>query len=389
MDLPSKHVLHLSRKIGNRYAGSDGEKAAASYILHAMEESDIDVVEESFSSWKSDLQGLALIYLLAVLAYGIFPLNYMISLALAIFVFLVFQMETYTWSVVSRLFPHSKASNIVGRVRATEEVSQRVVVVANYDSSRESPLGRPRIARMYRVLYTVSFICIVIIVLVSMLGVAASLAKVQRHTLFVIWIAISPFTVYILVLFCSILWGEVFGRYTPGANDNASGVGAMLSVLGSLVTNPLEHTEVWGVATARGFAGGRGMAALLRSRRYQIRDAFIINIDHPCGENTRVFTREGVMLGFHCSRRLQRIATRAARNSKGIELGKGRCRVKKSDSMIALARGRKAITIGALTGGAYRGWRNREDVYDEIDRDALDRTVKLVQLMLDEIDQNG
>lgn len=386
MDLPSKHVQYLCRRIGARGAGSDGEKAAASYIMRAMEDRGIDVVMDSFKSHKSDLHGLLLIYLLALLAYPLFLVSYTASLLLSILVFLTFQMETYTWSTVSKLLPRSEASNVVGRVRAEGDMKQRVMLVANYDTAKSSPLGMPKAARLFRPIYILSFACITVIVLVSILGQGASLAKVSRHVLIVIWLAFSPFPIYLLLLSLVILWGELVGRYSPGANDNASGVGVMLSVLSSIASNPLEHTEVWGVATARGCAGGRGMVSLLRRYPKQIKEAFIINLDHLGVGQTRIINREGVMLGFRSSGPLRKLAHTASNKSKDLKAFKGNCRVKKSDAMVALARGYKAVTIGGLLGGTYQGWRNEADRFNKVDRKSMDRAVKLVHLLLEEID---
>jgi hypothetical protein len=386
MDLPSKHVLYFSKRIGARGAGSDGEAAAASYVLRTFRDSDLEVDMETFSSWKSDMHGLVILCLLAIGAYLLFRLSYPIGLTIAILVFLVFQMETYTWAIVSRLLPHSSASNVIGRVRPASGVQHKVVIVANYDSAKSSPLGGRRTGRLYRLLYIIAFACIIAVMLVGIFGVGASLTKISAETVTLLWMFAAPFPAYLAILVLVILWGESRGRYTAGANDNASGVGAMLSVMASVAESPLERTEVWGVATGRGCAGARGMIAFLHRHRHTLRDAYIINLDH-CGiGDTKIITREGVMFGFRCSWRLRRWAMDAARSAKGLDLGKGKCRVKKSDAMAALVRGYRSVTIGGLVGGTFTGWRNKDDTLDTIQRESLDRAVKLVGFLLEEID---
>lgn len=386
MDLPSKHVLDLSKRIGARGAGSDGEKAAASYVLRTMSKFDAEVDVETFSSWKSDQHAIIIIYLAAVLAYSAFQLSYVLSLALAAIAFLVFQMETYSWGVLSRLLPHSSASNIIGKVLPGQSPLQTVLVVANYDSAKSSPLGRHGLARAYRVLYIISFVCITLIGLLAIAGLGASLLKISEDVIFLIWLSFAPFPAYLLALSVLMLWGESRGLYTAGANDNASGVGVMLSVLDIISAHPLENTAVWGVATARGAAGGRGMVALLKRHRRTLKDAFIINLDHVGRGATRVITREGAMLGFRASRKLTRLTLKAARESVGLKVGKGKCRVKKSDAMVSRARGYRSLTIGGTRGGAYEGWHNDGDSFDSIQRSSLDNAAKLVRLLLDQID---
>lgn len=386
MDLPGKHVQHLSKRIGARGAGSDGEAAAASYILRTLSDSDIEVNMESFSCWKSDLTAIIILYLLAIASYVLFRYSYTLSLIISAAVFLLFLVETLSWAVVSKLLPRSNASNVMARVRPADKRLRRVVLTANYDSARSSPLGRPLLARAYRVLYLISFISITLIVVLGVAGLLASLTKVDSHTIYMLWLAVIPFPSYLLMFLLVMLTGEIRGDYTAGANDNASGLGVMLSVISSIADNPLEHTDLWAVATGRGSAGGRGMVALLHRHHRQLKDAFIINIDHVGLGKTRIVTREGVMLGFRCSWKLRRLARAAADKSRGLDVGKGKCRVKKSDAMVARARGYRSMTIGGLAGGTYPGWKNAEDTNDTIDRESLDHSVRLLHLLLDEID---
>ncbi|MBU4301313.1 MAG: M28 family peptidase [Actinobacteria bacterium] len=386
MDLPSKHVLHLSKRIGARGAGSDGEAAAASYVLRTLDDFDIEVNMESFSCWKSDLTAFLILYLLAIASYLLFRYSYTLSFVVSVAVFLLFLMETLSWAVISKLLPRSNVSNVMARVRPSEETRRRVVLTANYDSAKSSPLGRPCLARSFRVLFIVSFICIIFIVILGIVGLLASLTKETPHTIYLAWVATVPFPLFLFLFFMVIFWGEVRGHYTAGANDNASGLGVILSVISSIADNPLEHTDVWAVATGRGAAGGRGMVALLHRHRRQLKDAFIINVDHVGVGKTSIITREGVMLGFRCSWKLRRLARAAANKSKDLDVGKGRCRVKKSDAMVARVRGYKSMTIGGQRGGSYPGWKNSDDTSVSIDRESLDDAMKLLQLLLEEID---
>jgi hypothetical protein len=387
MDLPSKHVLHLSKRIGSRGAGTNGETAAASYVLRAFSELEIDTDVETFSSPRSDFITVAFLFMLTMAAYLCFKVSYALSFLLAGLVWLVFQMETYSWSVLSRLMPRSKAQNVIGTVSASGEAKHLVLLVANYDTARSSPLGRPGLARAFRFLYILSFICITITAALAVVGQGASLLKLSGRTIDFMWAICAPLQLFLLLLTALILTGELKSRYCAGANDNASGLGVMLSLVSSLADNPLENTTVWGVATARGFAGGRGMVALLKRHRRRLKNAFIINLDHLGGEPVRVITREGTMFGFRNSRKLSRLAFSAASKSRQLDVKKGKCRVKKSDAMVASVRGFEAITIGGTRGVTYTGWRNTADVSGTVNRTYLDRAVRLSQLIMESIDE--
>lgn len=385
MEPPSRHVLYLAKKIGARAPGSDGEAAAASYVLRTFSNLDIEVNMETFRSWKSDMHGLLIVMLLSLFGYAIFPASYITSLVCGILAWVIFQMEVYSWAVTSRLMPRSSSSNVIGRIHPAGEKKHRVMLVANYDSAKESPLGRPRVARLYRVIFALVFVCVSLLALLAIVGMLISLADVKRSTILLLWMFTAPFAAYMLILTALLGWGELFGRYSAGANDNAAGVGVMLSVMEKMADKPLQHTDLWAVATARGAAGGRGMISLMKRHRRQFHGTYIINIDHPGGGRLSVIRREGVILGFRGSGKLTKLAMQAAKKEK-LEIKRGRCRVKKSDAMVARVRGQRAITIGGLVGGTFPGYRNTHDTYDDIDREMLDDARSLVERMLRLID---
>jgi len=388
MDLPSKHALNLSRKLGSRGPGSDIESAAASYILHSMSDISENVNMETFSCWKSDWNGISLVCVLGLLSFALYLTSYLASVLLSVFSVLIFQMETYSWAVFSRISPRSPASNIFCRIKPKDEIRRRVVLVANYDTPKSSIFGRSKLSRAFRAFYFLSFISFLVITGLALFGFLGSLAEIHRKFLLCAWLSCCPLAFYLLIFTLAIVSTEIFGDYTAGANDNASGVGVMLSVLAAISSNPLEYTEVWGLASARAYAGGRGMVAFLGRHRRQLKDAFIINIDHPGRDKLSVVTREGTILGFRPSRKLLRLVKKVSGSVKGLNLSKAKCRVKKSDAMVALARGYKAITIGGFSGGTFTGWRNTDDVFDHLDRISLDKTVKFIQLLLEEIDSS-
>ena len=269
MEQPGRHVLYLAKKIGPRTAGSDGEAAAASYVLRAMDQAGIEVDMETFSSWKSELSGLAVACALGILSYLLFQWNRPSCLVVAVLAFVAFQMETWTWAVTSRLQPRSRSSNVLGRVHPTDDPLKRVVIVANYDTCRTSPFGNRRVVRLWRLFYIVTFICMLMMAVLGFIGILANLARISRSTLNIVWYAFMPFAVLVLLFTLLIMWGEVFGPRSAGASDNAAGVSVMLAVLSGIAAKPLQQTEVWGGRHGQGIRGrqrdGRLHAASLQA----------------------------------------------------------------------------------------------------------------------------
>jgi Peptidase family M28 len=353
--------------------------------MRVMNEAGVEVDMETFSTWRSHFTGIAMSCILGVIAYAVFILNRPACLLVGVLAFVAFEMEIWTWPVTSRFQPRSSSSNVIGRIHPEGDALSRVVVTANYDTGKTSPFGGPRSVKLFRPYFIVVFLSMLMLAALGFVGVIADLAKINRTGLTIIWYCFAPFAFLALLFAVILLWGEIFGTYSRGANDNASGVAVMLSVVEAIAAKPLEHIELWAVATSRGYAGGRGMVALMKRHHRQIKDSMIINIDHAGVGDLRVIRTEGPVLGFRASRRLTRAAFKAAKKMD-FEVTKGRCRVKMSDAMVALARRRPAVTIGCLKGGAYPGWRNKKDRYDDIDREALDHAVEFVTQMLRVLD---
>ncbi len=386
LDIPSRHALFLSKKIGPRYAGTEGEKLACNYILNWLSELSIPLKAETFKSHRSDIHGLILHGILILVAYLLFPLTTWGSLILAALVFLSLQCETYTWCFISKLLRRSPATNIVAVVRPREKPLRRVILVANYDSAKTSPFFRPKAIRLYHLFYIFTFVSVLMIGMMGILGSGASLVGAERTTLLKIWIGFSPFGIWILIFIILLFFGEVRGKPVMGANDNASGVGVMLSLLKLITSQPLENTEVWGLATSRNTAGARGMVAFLKRHRVETKKSYIINIDHVGRGEIKYLTREGMLIGFRSNRKLSRLIKRMSQDNETMPLRRGTCSIKKSDGLAALTRGRKALTIAGLNGRIPPGWRDSGESYDSLNRMSMDIAASFIYRLLGKMD---
>lgn len=387
MELPGKHVIYLSKRIGPRGPGSDGESAAAAYVSRIFNESGITTETEGFYSWKSDLHALIILFGLTIVSYFIFLNSYAFSFLISLVVFFLFQMETYTWGTVSKLLRKTSSSNVIGKIIPDGHIKKRIIFVANYDTAKNSPLGNSFISRFYNIFYIVAFMCIIAVTALGIAGLGASLLRFSKESIRMMWLVMSPFPAYLLLFTLLILIGEIWGRYQSGANDNSSGVAVLLYLMGRLSKEPPESVEVWGVATGRGFAGGRGMVDLIKRHRAELKNAYIINLDHVGKGETKLLTREGAIIGFRCNNQLKRLAFDTTRKLIHTHLGKGKCRVKKSDGMVAMARGFKAITIaGNSKGGTYFGYRSSDDTTDKISRSSLDRAARISLAIVTAVD---
>lgn len=335
-----------------------------------------------------------ILFSLSIGAYLLFLLNYTLSFLLSGLIFILFQMETYSWSTVSQVLPKTGSSNVIGKVPSENRASKIVVFAANYDSCKNSPFGNRLFARFYNFFYLLAFVSITVITLMGIAGLGGSLLKISKESIHLMWLLVGVFPAYLLLLTLMIVSGEIWGRYQAGANDNASGVAVMICAMAELAERPLEDTQVWGVATGRGFAGGRGMIEFLKRHKNELKNenvtTYIINLDHIGKGDIKIFAKEGPLIGFRCNNFLRRLALDTSRKLIHARLGRGKCRVKKSDSMVALARRFKAIGIGGNSkGGTYFGFRSAKDTSDRITRSSLDQALKIAVALARAIDSDN
>lgn len=233
MSLVMEQIRELAETIGPRPATTDAESRAADHIEDTMGAYGIDVERQEFDCPRSEgratiVHGVLLIGAAVLAVWWSIP-----ALVLAVLATVLIWLDASGRPVISRFLGSGPSQNLIGRhvprARRNERL-QRVVIVAHYDTARPSFLTSPGFVRH---LGTVS-------VLTRWIPVGVS-----------IWIALTalPFTAswkpwsgYVAVVGAAVMLlpvaaaiQELFSLATDGANDNASGVAAMLAVMAATV----------------------------------------------------------------------------------------------------------------------------------------------------------
>lgn len=138
----------------------------------------------------------------------------------------------------------------------------------------------------------------------------------------------------------------------PGAVDNASGLAVVDAVARELVANPLEHVEVWVIATGDREPEASGMEAFCQQFRHLLppESTWVINVDDVGRGDLAVATAEG---------RWERLAYRPTLPALAEDLAAtgafGRIEevelVGRTDAGPATEAGFRAVTLTALEGG--------------------------------------
>jgi hypothetical protein len=228
------HVEHLSETIGPRPATTDAEEQAASYIREAFEARGLTAEVQEFDSPRTYSWAYVIYHALTILAAVASNWSAWPALALGVAVAILFRLDLDTrWGLTS-LMPKGPSQNVIARhiPRAGRgERVAKVVIVAHYDSARASLAFAPGMVKNFAATFGLMKWCTY---LVPVLIAARLLPYASRLEPWAWYVTLVP-AAYLLVPLLIDVHREIFMKYTPGANDNASGVAALLGLVDRLV----------------------------------------------------------------------------------------------------------------------------------------------------------
>jgi hypothetical protein len=177
--------------------------------------------------------------------------------------------------------------------------------------------------------------------------------------------------------------------FSPGANDNASGVGVTLGLAARLAEEPLSHTEVRLAFTGCEEVAAYGVAAFLDAHAPELGDdAVYLILDQVGVGQLMVLTSDGLILKRKTHPRALALARRADAALPGLDLGE-HVGIAYTDAAVATKRGLVALTVDALLSpGSEDGmhWHQMSDTLEHVDAGALADAHAFTWQLLREID---
>lgn len=231
------HVEHLSETIGPRPATTDAEERAARYVRDVFEARGLDVETQEFESPRTYAWAYLIYHVLTIAAAVGSGWSKWPALAVSLIVAVVFWLDLDTRRGLTSLMPKGPSQNVIARhvPRAGRgERVTKVVVVAHYDSARASLAFSPAMSRHFAATFGLMKACTFVVPVL----IGARLMPYASGLEPWAWYATLAPAAYLLVPAMIDVHREFFMKYTPGANDNASGVAAMLGLMERLVPEP-------------------------------------------------------------------------------------------------------------------------------------------------------
>jgi hypothetical protein len=301
------HIQVLAQ--AGRGSATPAEKQAADYVQSHLQEMDVDNIHtQSFLGLRSIWLFFALAFGLALVGHAAYwflrhPLGDSLAMlisviALAFSGYLIWNKFTFRDFPLRATLPHASSQNVIGVVPPAGEVRKRLVLVAHLDSHRAIFWFATNFLVM--VFAIAGVVCIYGIYLAIPLYMLAALTHLQVFA----WLALFLAAFHFLGWFTGVT--ADLGPYSPGANDNASAMGTILSLAERLKSQPLQNTEVWLVFTGCEETGCDGMLTLLKEHGEKLKQALFVDFELVgMGDSLSYITVEGNLRRRHIAPEVQ------------------------------------------------------------------------------------
>lgn len=362
-----EHISHLAEKIGPRGSCTAAEREAALYSQQVL-------AGLGYATRLQPFRALTTFSWLHVCFFWWPFLAWLVnSPALSLLGTVLFFLDLNTVAVLSRLFPTAPSQNIVAKHPSGR--GKKVVLVAHLDSSKAGLNFSPALVKGFRS----SFLLMAWSFIVSplLLGLGMWLGGWWRFG------ALLP-ALYLVIASLTLIHREIWNKYTPGANDNASGVAAVLAIADRFKDNsPVELTVL---LTGAEEAGTYGMVRFLEKEGANYRDALFINLDNIGQGQVQYMSGEGMFPVFKSTPALVAACEAVAERRSELRVQRGVYTLLSTDAMPALVRGYQAISFLAISEeGLLPNWHWPTDTADRVNVSTVETAVEFVVELIKEL----
>jgi len=366
-----QHLNQLSKVIGSRGSATHKEKRAALYARDVLSAYGYKTNVMPFKGLTT-FSWLYIVFYVSPLIAWIFNFP-----ALSVLSLTLFFLDLNTFPVLSRIFPKRESQNV--HSFNPENAGRKVVVVAHLDSSKAGLNFSPALVKGFRT----SFLIMVSSMIVSPVFLILSLIWHDFMPLRIL--ALIP-CLYLLFVSLMLLHREIWNKYTDGANDNASGVAAVLALAQRCKEEVPNGVDLQFLLTGCEESGTYGMIDFLDKYGEQYKDTFFVNLDNIGSGNLYYMSGEGMFPVYKASSELIDACATVSGCRPDLNVKQGVYNLLSTDAMPLLARKYKAISFLALDDeGLLPNWHWPTDTYENVDIKTVETAVEFVFELIKEI----
>jgi len=391
IDKALANIEFLSNQIGGRGSCTPEEKQAGEYVASKLTSLGIDNVRvEAFRSIPSTYWPYTLAFTIVFLGtsvallsgerFGFLVATVLNSLgAWAMFAEIEFKPHWVRW-----LLPKANSQNVIARIPPTDQVQRRVVLCAHLDTHR-TPIFFASTAwhRVFSFLVGLTFLSVLVGIFFFSIASWLDLGWARWISIFLL-----PVQAFALILCMQ----ADFTPYSPGANDNASGVATLLALVEQVSQEPLKRTEVNLVFTGCEEVGAYGMSAYLDAHALELGyNAVYIVLDEVGLGVINYLTADGLVLKHKTHPQALKLARQVATKRNDLEI-KEIVGIAYTDALPATKRGQIALTICTLPASEDQEqshWHQMSDTIEFVNRTNLTQVYEYTWELLSHIDKES
>jgi len=379
------HVRALAVEIGPRGPTRPEERRGAEYARQTFQQSGLNPVWETFKSARSIFHPHLLGSLLMLAAFAIFPLGGRLTAVLAVaLTVLVLVSEIQELGFQNNLFrllvPKGDSQNVFAVIPPAGEHKQDLVLVGHVDSQRTPLVFRsPKWVKIYDRFTMVTFAAFVLQAVLYILAIFFAWEWV--------WYA-SIVSAVCAVLLAAMCIQADLTPFTAGANDNATAVGMVLTLAFQFAVKPLQNTRVYAVVTGCEEVQHYGAIDFFKRHRSELKQPKALIFEMLGCAGPAWTMREGIIVPFKSDPALCEIAERLRADHPEWKAHPAKISGGNSELSDAVRFQVPAITLfGLKPDGEAPYWHQRQDTFDKMDPDVMERTWEFTWQMIREIDR--
>lgn len=389
MAVDPNDIATLATRIGPRPPGSPYERRAAGYVIERLQQMGVASTLLPVRVPRGFNLVYATLFVVAALSVPLALVSEILALVISLAALVLAALEVTGRPALSRLAATRISHNVLGLIAPARglpagerEQPRRVVITAHLDTARSGWLSQQPIVVRLRLLAVATAASMILLPVLQ----AVALATPSR----IPWYASLVPLVILIGATVLLLQRELRGVPVAGANDDASGVAALLSIAGALRRNPPRELEVWLLFTAGAEAGGAGIRQFLRDNLFDPDRTSFISLDSVGAGNMRFTRGEGLLLLRRSSPMLLRIAGEVAREHPEWGLRPQTHRLPATDQSVVLLHGYTAIGLFAADDqGFIPNWHQTSDTPERVDIRTVARAVDVALAMIRHLDTSA
>ena len=383
--------MRIKRFIGelcvleHRASCSKNEQRAAKHIFELMGSLGLKTIIDEFKSQKSMTGELVTILLFFIAAITCsFTISWLCLLLSISGLILFWGYFSNRFKPIALIFRHSISYNVIGKF-PNNSAPNKIIFTAHHDTARSSLLWNPKMVANFRSSFLTGAVILIILEILLIL-------KFFKITSIVVDVLVIAAGIYILGQIFILLHGRITGKLVQGANDNASGVAAMLDLAAKLKNGSFPQFEFWFVSTGSEEVGAIGMDNFLKTYRddFEKKSTYFINFDNIGKGELHYYLGEGMLNFYRFSDSLISAAHKAAAKKEFKNITPKKFRVAYTDAIIPASRGYHAmLLLSTNEQHIIPNWHWETDIMDNLDFDliqkASDFTFELIKNLNDDL----